>query len=447
MTAALLVALVSSPASAWNHTGWVWKRDAFPVVWYMSDYVTPQLDEEFQLEVMVESINAWNRDAPCAQLTTEFGGVRKGHWETGASPNDEMNTVYYDDPALQNSDSALGVTYTVTTGEFAFTLGDPNEAGVTNYYFYTRDSDIIFSQGIYWLDNDSIESGDCPSGGFAIQSTATHEFGHLWGLDHPCEDEDVRAGDCTDPAWYDATMFWTGSECDTSRNSLGTDDIDSILALYGPYASFVVSEESDRFGGVPLDVCFVLETKGTEDSELEVTWNFGDGSTSTELSPCHTYTSKGQFTVSVAVEGKSDECGDFEYTYREAALVLACEVPQPSADSAGLFTYEWVEGNIYQMVNEADLSVYGCIDQVQWDVFKGDELVQSVSAWSPKIDFGEPGDYEVVLNLGGPGGIAAESLVVTVGDESKGCSAVSASAGLIGLGLALGAAARRRRRD
>ena len=60
-TAALLVALVSSTASAWNHTGWVWRSDAFLVVWYMSDYVTPQLDEEFQMEVMVESINAWNR--------------------------------------------------------------------------------------------------------------------------------------------------------------------------------------------------------------------------------------------------------------------------------------------------------------------------------------------------------------------------------------------------
>lgn len=446
MTAALLIALVASPSFAWNHTGWVWNRSDFPVTWYMSDFVTEQLDADYQVEVLETAINAWDRDAPCAELSTQYGGVREGHWASGASPSDVLNTVYYEDPAEQNGDSALGVTYTVTTGEFAFTLADPNEAGVTNYYFYAKDSDIIFSKNINWYSTADIEAGNCQSNGFGIEATATHEFGHLWGMDHTCEDEDVRANDCDDPNFYSATMFWTGSECDTSRNSLNEEDINGILALYGPYVSFSVSETTDRFGGVPLEVCFDLETKGTEGSQLELLWSFGDGETSTELSPCHTYTSKGQFTVSVLAKGKSDECGDFEYPYREAALVLACEVPQPGADAAGLFTFEWVEENIYQMVNEADLSVYGCIDKVQWDVFKGDELVQSVSAWSPKIDFGEPGDYEVVLNLAGPGGIAAESLVVAVGDESKGCSAVPASAGLIGLGMALGAAARRRRR-
>lgn len=447
MSAALFIALVSAPSLAWNHMGLVWKRDDFPVPWYMSDYLSPDFEDEYQVEVLDRSMNAWNRDAPCAELEAEYLGVREGHWISGSSASDGMNTVYYDDPAEQNGDGALGVTYSRSTGEFAFTLPDPDEAGVINYYFYTADSDVVFSQNVSWYTADQIEAGDCVENGYGIEAVATHEFGHYWGIDHTCEEIDVNNNECTDPAFYSATMFWSGTPCSNAPNDLDTQDVEAILALYGPYASFVVAGDSDRFGGVPLEVCFELQTKGTEGAELEILWSFGDGNTSTETNPCHTYTTKGQYTVSLDVDGSGNECGEFTYTYREAALVLACEAPQPSADSAGLFTYEWVEDNTYQMVNEADLSVYGCIDRVQWDVFKGDELVQSVAAWSPKIDFGEPGEYEVVLNLGGPGGIAAEGLTITVGEESKGCSAIPASAaGLLGLGMAFGAAIRRRRR-
>lgn len=443
MPAVLLLALASGSALAWNHTGWVWKRDAFPLPWYMSDHLTSVLPDDYQVEVLDRSINAWTRDAPCSELSTVYGGVREGIWAGGATSLDSTNTMYYDDPAEQNSDGALGVTYTVSTSEFAFTLPDPNEAGVTNYYYYAKDSDIVFSTGVQFYTTEQVDAGACVNG-YAIEAIATHEFGHLWGMDHTCEDETVRSGECDDPEYYSATMFWQGTPCSNEPNSLDDEDISGILALYGPYASMVVVSE-DTFGGVPLTVCFDVESTGTEDATLTYSWAFGDGSTSDEQAPCHTYTTKGQFSVTVRIDGLSPDCGEFSFSDRKAALVLACEAPQAAEGKEGLFTYEWVEGTTYQMVNEADLSVYGCIDRVQWDVFKGGTLVQSVSAWSPKIDFGEEGDFEVVLNLGGPGGVTAESLVISVGGEGGGCAVLPGSAGLIGLGLGLGAVARRRR--
>ena len=107
----------------------------------------------------------------------------------------------------------------------------------------------------------------------------------------------------------------------------------------------------------------------------------------------------------------------------------------PAEGFKGLFTYEPVEDTIYQMVNQVDTSVYGCIERIQWDVYKAgsDTLVKSVSAWSPKIDFPEPGKYRVVLNVGAPGDLfSADELVIDV-EEVGGCSTAPASGGLVGI--------------
>ena len=97
------------------------------------------------------------------------------------------------------------------------------------------------------------------------------------------------------------------------------------------------------------------------------------------------------------------------------------------------------------MINQADTSVYGCIDKVSWDIFDGAEKIRSISAWSPKIEFPEEKEYRIVLNLGGPGGLTAEELTLTV-QESSGCSNLMGNGmGVLAIGLTtLGLAIRRR---
>lgn len=437
----LLITAATQPALAWKHTYTVWDSNDFPVQWYMSDHVTSQLDAAYQVEVQQTSVQNWPDDAPCAGLAQEYMGVREGHWASGTA-QDDVNTIYYDDPALQNPETALGVTYIYPGGDYAFSLRDVE--GDDQTYNYAVDNDIVYSEWVKWTSTADIDAGNCAGSEFAIEATSTHEWGHFWGMGHSCEEEDVQAGECDSLDLFDATMFWTGNPCDISRTTLNEDDIEGITALYGPYAFFSAAEETATSGGVPLEVCFELETKGGETEGLEVEWNFGDGEKSTDYSPCHTYEEKGQFTVFIDVTGTDAECGDYSFTFREPAYVLACEAPQPAEGFTGLFTYEYFEDATYQMINQADTSVYGCVNRVQWDVFKGEELVQSVNAWSPKIDFGEAGTYDVVLNLSGPGGVYAETLEIDVGSEA-GCSSVPAAAGLLGMLIGLGGALRRRR--
>jgi hypothetical protein len=119
-------------------------------------------------------------------------------------------------------------------------------------------------------------------------------------------------------------------------------------------------------------------------------------------------------------------------------------VPEPE------FTIEHVDGLTYALRNESDVSVYGCIYEIQWDVFQGDTIISSLNAWEPQITFPSEGDFKIVLNLGGPAGTGAAALTVTAEDyagEGYGCNAVGGAVGglgwLVGVGLVVARARRR----
>ena len=437
------VLLMTTSAFAWKHNGWVWNRDVLPLKWYISDYRSETLPEDYQFDVIVDSYDNWIADAPCAQLSHSPEGIREGHHASGRDNTDAKNTFYWDDPNEEQGAGVLGVTYTLPSGQVAFTRD-----GLI--YTYAFDSDIVFSRDVNWIPTSNLGL-DCS--GTPIEAVATHEIGHQWGLGHSCEENEVSAGLCEDAEVREANMFWAAPSCpDFNEDDVFTsDDIEGMTALYGPYASFEATTET--YGGVPLEVCFALSSTSAISN---VDWLYGDGqgdnvdvSVPEDYEICHTYESKGQYTVNVTISGNSDDCGEWEYTDRERAMVVVCEPPQTAQGFDGMFSAEYSEGFIYQMVNQADISVYGCIDQIQWDVYKGDSFVKSVSAWSPKIDFEEAGTYRIVLNLGGPGGISAEELTIEVTEKtSQGCSSLSmqhsslAIAGLAFFGIAL-----RRRED
>jgi PKD repeat protein len=431
--------LLSSTAFAWKHTGNVWSRDELPLRWYISDHISETIDpgatnllNTYQYDVIGTAYDNWVLGAPCGQLSHEFQEIREGHHTTGRDSSDQRNTFYYDDPNDEQGGGVLGVTYTQSTGQIAF-----NRDG--RIYRYSFDADIVFSTDVNWIKTTELEV-NCS--GTPLEAVATHEIGHQWGMGHSCEENEVSAGLCEDSILRDANMFWAAPQClDFNPDVVFTnDDVQGMTALYGPYATFEASSET--YGGVPLEVCFEVSSASDISS---VEWLYGDGQsdvfeTASEslLQTCHTYEEKGQYTVNVTIRGESDDCDEWEYTDRERAMVVVCEVPSAATGFDGLFTYEPVEDLTYQMINQADTTVYGCIDEIQWDVYKGTEIIRSLNAWSPKVDFTDegPGEYKVVLTLGGPGGEIAEELSVTI-EENKadGCSSVS---GLSGYGIYAG---------
>jgi PKD repeat protein len=433
---AIFIALFANPAMAWEHTGVVWDRDDMPLEWEIGVPAEDSIGGDVQVQMLIDAWDNWVDGAPCARLSHEYMGIDETY--SAGFSQDSQNHFNFDDPEDEIGTGTLAATLCLPN-DFAFTL-------MGQSYYYAYDCDIVYNTDLDWGASDDIDAGNCNSE-YSLEAVSTHEIGHLWGMGHSCEEGET----CTDPDLRYATMYWSTGPCTNYQSAVGDDDVEGINALYGPYCSFSATEDSERDGGAPLEVCFEVECN--EDVE-QVDWNFGDGTTSTELNPCHEYTEKGQYTVSMTITGEGEDCGTWEYTQYELSYVLVCGIPEPGLDGdgntyEGMFTYEHSDGLIYQMINQSDTSVYGCIDQVQWDVYSGDTLDHSVSAWSPKIEFPATGDYRVVLNVGGPGGVAAAELTVTVEDipaEEDGllCGTVAPAAGLFGLLAGLGAAVRRR---
>jgi len=450
MSAILLLAALTGgqDAHAWSHTQRVWTRDTLPITWYMGNNEPTTIDWDYvglsDGGAIQESFDTWIDSAPCANLGASYGGLRDSN--PGGFDNDGVVTFSMGDPLNQLDGPTLAATLCLTTGEVVFTKdGDP--------YRKVADCDITYSETVGWATWEEVEQGQC-NGEYSFPSVTTHEIGHLWGLGHSCDDpaDDGIKGDedCGDPDLRYATMFWSTGPCDNYQGGdLRSDDIEGLYALYGPSCTFEATTE--RFGGAPLEVCFEVDCNEPPEN---FEWNFGDGvRDDSALELCHTYEDKGQFSVGLTTTGSGETCGEWETTTRETAYVLVCGEPEPAEGFGGLFTYDHFDGLIYQMYNQTDVSVYGCVDQVQWEVYEGNsvsgEPVQVVGAWSPKIEFEAEGTYTVVLNVGGPGGVSAAELTIEVedqrGEQSRGCSSLPAMGGVFGALVGLGAAVRRRR--
>ncbi|MFM2246514.1 MAG: Matrixin [Pseudomonadota bacterium] len=465
-----LIAAGGNDAHAWSHTGNVWPRRELPIIWAFADIEEDSMAWEDVSTAIDASWGIWTGEAAaCADLTVERydqnDGIRNGYRYGFRA--DDVPILSFEDPEDQLGIGGVLAATVCWPGGTAFDL-----EGKT--YTYTTDCDIVYSSTVNWTTAEAIDNNQC-SGEFSLQAVTTHEMGHLWGLGHSCDDPndvddrgrsnyDNYAGvapsetkNCNNGNLRDAIMFWSVGPCDNGPSGGFTDDdITGLYALYGPFCSFSATEDSEVRGGVAdggLEVCFELSCN-EEPSAVE--FDFGDGNTLTEPNNdgvyCNTYTTDGQFSVNLNISGSGETCGSWEYTQRAPAAVLVCGEPAPAEGFDGLFTYEGFDGLLYQMVNQVDTSVYGCVEQIEWHVFEGTDTSgtpdQIVAAWSPKIEFPAEGTYTVVLNVGGPGGIKAHALEIDVVEVKGqgGCSTMPLGAGLAGLAVAAGAALRRRRR-
>jgi hypothetical protein len=439
----LAAATTSGTAQAWNPIGYMWDPEEFPIEFWVTDYLEDSLPQTinaetglyYQEEAMIASFANWE-DADCAVIDWEYTGLHPGN---GGAANDGINKVFFDDPG---DDLGAGINAVMsprgrTTANVVKDLGG-------ELIFQNTDNDIIFNDNIDYATTDDIDAGRC-NGESAVESTGTHEVGHLLGMAHSCEEGEI----CVDESYRSATMYWTGGSCDTSRADINSDDIAGITALYGPYASFAIDTSTLPFGPTPLGIQFNLVT---DEVVTTADWNFGDGSEgSTELEPYHEYETQGQFTPSVVFSGESEQCGTWTFESSQLAAVLACEIPEPvfslqQTDAAGFVDLD-SDTIAYQVINETDVSTYGCIDTVSFVVEDGSGAVIDgpIGAWSPVLVFPNEGDFTVRMVAGGPAGRAEATLALSA-EALGGCASTGAApvGGLAGLLLALVAGVRRR---
>ena len=274
-------------------------------------------------------------------------------------------------------------------------------------YEHAFDSDIVYNDNSTFDTRDRIADNQCNGGFDMVNIVVVHEIGHTL-LAHTCEENEL----CTDPLLRNAIMYWTGSAC--VNQDPNQDDLEGLTALYGPYAGFSCSHQvsEDLALGVVL---FELKRVVTAEFVSEVTgaWRFGDGGTSEELAATHTYETPGNYTVQVTVEGERDEWRrGWSTTPPSWPRSRACGLPDVA------FTLDHVDGLTYQMYNETDVSVYGCIQDIQ-EVYRGNgnDFSDSnridgltIKAWELLLTFPSEGTYTVVANIGGPAGTAAASM-------------------------------------
>jgi PKD repeat protein len=446
MTAALLAAVLLAPQGhAYELMGYAWSAADFPLEWYMTDATEDSLENatsygydsvhDYQVSMVSESFANWYA-AECAEISDQYMGIDPGN---EGYTNDGINKYYVDDPTGTLGAGVLAAVLPRVTAEYL-----REQDGIYLYRF--GDADVTWNDGVDWGLTEELEE-TCTGESVGIEHVTTHEIGHVWGIAHSCEEDDA----CADEDLRYATMYWKTSACDLEQAQINDDDIQAINALYGPYATFRTDDE--RFGGVPLEICFDLYA--SENANVtSVEWNFGDGGTSTETDPCHTYTEQGQYTVVVTINGTNESCGDWSFDYNQRAYVVACEVPSPGLNPetgeayGGLFTYEHLEGLQYQLVNRTDTSTYGCLDTILWQVYDGDTVIDEISAWSPIIELPDEGVYKVLLNIGGPGGMGAAEIEIDTSEHAAtGCNAAPVALGLMGLLGSLGIAVTRRRED
>lgn len=357
----------------------------------------------------------------------------------GTTPNvsvtwDGVNAWVFNDPSQVIEAGTYAVTFATSGGGVVVDGVEAREI---------TEADVVFNDHVDFVTQEAVLAG-CPEGaGVDFLAVATHEIGHFFGLDHTCEDPGSEEEACLDPVrWLDPS--WISYTCDPEDSEPAEDEVAGLAGLYGAHVTFSCSHQDgeESQGVVPFELTCVIDPEYASEVE-SAEWSFGHLATASGLAGTHTYTEPGVYAVELTVEAALTTCGPgdgWTYEYRDTGVVHACGPPSPR------FEVERVEGLTYRMLNESDLSVWGCVSAVRWQVFEGADRGRPVGEpseqWEPDLTFPEPGLYTVVLHLGGVGGTRAASATFAV-DDGHGCAIAPAGGG--GLVL-IGALAVRRRR-
>ena len=171
-----------------------------------------------------------------------------------------------------------------------------------------------------------------------------------------------------------------GSNALTKTNYIAVSGISVIPAI-----SF---SASPTLGNVPLTVSFTNQSTG---SPTSLNWNFGDGNTSKDNNPVHTFNKTGLYSVSVTA---SNANGSDALT-RSSYIIASCVLNAPVAS----FSASATSGNVPLNVSFADQST-GSPTSWNWNFGDGNTSTDK----NPVHTFNKSGLYSVTLSVSNANG-------------------------------------------
>lgn len=176
------------------------------------------------------------------------------------------------------------------------------------------------------------------------------------------------------------------------RNTRPTPVPSPTVSTPRPVAAFA---QSVAVGDVPVTVQFYNQSSG---SITGFTWNFGDGTTSTDANPLHTYNRAGLYNITLTTSGPGGSANvTSQLNVRAQSAPTAAFTAAPSSGNRPL--------NV-QFVNNST----GNITSYFWNFGDGTGSTER----QPSHIFQNVGTYNVILTVQGPGGvsIATQQIVV-----------------------------------
>lgn len=251
------------------------------------------------------------------------------------------------------------------------------------------------SWGKYWGDN-----------GYAYIELDESDFEYFYGslpigpfIPPTGRSYDVRCIDADGDGYFNWGLGPKPADCpscpdepdgDDSKPCLGPmDEYGNISVILAPVAQF---EADKTYGEYPLIVNFeFIDTSGNE-SFKNYLWEFGDGETSTEKDPIHTYLSEGDYDVTLTVK---NACSSDKLKKENLILVSAPTIHPPTI----------IEQPIYEQVALGDTAIFRvkaeCKDSIayQWWRIPYISLVQSlIENEQGKIEGAESNELRI-LNI------------------------------------------------
>ncbi len=256
-------------------------------------------------------------------------------------------------------------------------------------------SDATKAEVEFWLWRE-IEEGPDPSTYYDAlfvgvsgdgQNFNFGDGGYWWGFQkqwtyYLLDFADLDTNFFGDSSVYFAIAFT--SDSDINYEGPFVDDI--VLRKYIPDPPTADFSGTPTSGTKPLTVNFTDQSTGSINSWL---WDFGDGGSSTQANPSHSYTTAGQYTVKLTVSGPDGSDSKTRTNY------INVTEPAPVAD----FSATPLSGTNPLDVSFTNQST-GVVSSYSWDFGDGGSSTQA----NPGHSYTTAGQYTVKLTVSGPGG-------------------------------------------